>query len=68
MSDKGRDRATKLVVVEVSVAQKHTLQLSAHEYEQRDSTNESIVIVTHKYWSAVNCPIKVATVPLSWLL
>ena len=46
---------------------KHTL-LSAHEHEQRDSANETIVIVTHKYCSAVNCPIEVGIVPLSWLL
>ena len=42
--------------------------LSAHEHEQRDSANETIVIVTDKYWSAVNCPIKDGIVPVSWLL
>ena len=42
--------------------------LSAHEHEQRDMTNETIVIVTDEYWSAVNCPIKDGIVPLSWLL
>ena len=69
MSDKGRDRATQLVVAEVSVdATKHTLLLSAHEYEQRDNTNGAIVIVTDKFWSAVNCPIKDGIVPFSWLL
>ena len=30
--------------------------------------NERIVIVTHKVWSAVNCPTKVETVPVSSLL
>ena len=30
--------------------------------------NERIVIVTHKVWSAVNCPIKDEIVPFSWLL
>ena len=66
LSDKGRDRAIQLVVAEVSV-DFHKLLLSAQEHEQRDSTNESIVIVTHKIWSAVNCPIEVGIVPLSWL-
>ena len=46
---------------------KHTLLLS-HEHEQRDSANETIVIVTDKYWSAVNCPIKDDIVPISELL
>ena len=68
MSDKGRDCATQLVCVEISVdSTKHTLLSSAHEHEQRDSANETIVIVTHKLVSAVNCPIKVVIVPLSWL-
>ena len=66
LSDKSRDRATQLVVVEASVDfTKHTLLSSAHE---QDSTNKTIEIVTHKNWSAVNCPIKVAIVPDSWLL
>ena len=69
MSDKSWDRAILLVCAEVSVDfTKHTiLLLSAHEYEQRGSANEIIVIITDKYWSAVNCPIKVEIVPLSWL-
>ena len=46
----------------------HTLMLSAHEHEQRDCANDRIVIVTHKVWSTVNCPIKVEIVPVSWLL
>ena len=66
MSDKGRDRATQLVDVEITVDFiQHTL--SAHEHGQRDSAHETIVIVTDKYWSAVNCPIKVEIVPFSWL-
>ena len=49
MSDKGRDRAIQLVVAEVSVDfTKHILMLLAHEHKQRDSTNETIVIVTDK--------------------
>ena len=59
-----------MVAVEVSVDfTKHTLLSSAHEHEheQRDSANDKIVIVTHKVWSAVNCPIKVEIVPISWL-
>ena len=35
---------------------------------QTESANETIVIVTDKDWSAVNCPIKVEIVPLSRLL
>ena len=55
MTDKGRDRALQLVVVESSVDfTMHTLLLSAHEYEQTDSANETIVIVTDKLVSAVN--------------
>ena len=69
MSDKGRDRANQLVVVDPSVDfPKHTLLLSAHEHEQRDSVNETIVIVTDNCVSAVNWPIKVGIVPISWLL
>ena len=69
MSNRGRDRATQLVVVEPSVDfTKNTLLLLALEYEQRDSANKTIVIVTDKYCSAVNCPINVVIVPLSWLL
>ena len=68
MSDKGRDRASELVTVERSVDfTKYTLLLSAHEHEQRDNANETIIIDTHKYWSAVNCAINVGIVPLSWL-
>ena len=68
MSDKRRDRAIQLVVVEVSVEfTKHTL-LSAHKHEQRDSANETIVIVTDNSLSAVNCPTVVGIVPISWLL
>ena len=49
MSDKGRDRASQLVAVELSVDfTKHTLLLLAHEHEQIDSANEIIVIVTDK--------------------
>ena len=47
---------------------KHTLLSSAHEHEQKDSANKKIVIVTHKKVSAVNCPIEVGIVPISWLL
>ena len=66
MSDKGRDRATQLVVEEVSVDfTKHTMLLSAHEHEQRDNANETIVIVTDNCVSAVNCPINVEIVPVS---
>ena len=69
MADKGRDRANQLVVVKKSVDfTKHTLLSSAYEHEQRDSANETIVIVTDKNWSAVNCPIKVEIVPVNWLL
>ena len=47
MSDKGRDCASELVAVEVSVDfTKNTLLSSAHEHEQRHSANETIVIVT----------------------
>ena len=47
MSDRGRDRAIQLVVVDVSVDfTKHTLLSSAHEHEQIDSENDRIVIVT----------------------
>ena len=68
MSDRGRDRANQLVVAEISVDfTKHKLLLLALKHEQRDSANETIVIVTDKYCSAVNCPIKVVIVPLSWL-
>ena len=69
MSDRGRDRANQLVALEQSVYfTKHTLLLSAHEHEQRDSANETIVIVTDKLVSAVNCPIEDGIVPISWLL
>ena len=65
---RGRDRATQLVVGEVSVDfTKHTMLASAHKHEQRDSANDRIVIVTYKPESAVNCPIKVAIVPFSWI-
>ena len=67
MSDKRRDRANQLVVVEVSVDfTKHTLLSSAHEHEQIDSANDKIVI-TDNCVSAVICPIKVAIVPISRL-
>ena len=66
MSDKRRDRASQLDVVEVSVDfTKHTLLLSAHEHEQRGSANERIVIDTDKLVSAVNCPIEVGIMPIS---
>ena len=69
LSDRGWDRATQLVAVEESVdVTTYKLQSSAHEYEQIHSANESIVIVTHKIWSAVNCPIENGIVPFSWLL
>ena len=69
MSDKGRDRAIQLVAFDVSNDfTKHTLLLSEHEHEQRDCANETIVIVTHKLWSLVNCPINDEIVPLSELL
>ena len=68
MSDNGRDRASQLVVAEGSVDfTKHTLLSSAHKHEQRDSANDRIVIVTDNPMSAVNRPIKVGIVPLSWL-
>ena len=68
MSDKGRNRATQLVAVEASVDfTKHKMLLSAHKHEQRDSANKTIVIVTDKYVSADNCPIKVGIVPINWL-
>ena len=70
MSDKGRDCANQLVGAEASVDfTKHKVLLSAqeHEHEQRDSANEPIVIVTHNPMSAVNRPIEVGIVPLSWL-
>ena len=55
MSDKGRDRANQLVVAKAPVDfTKHAQLLSAHEHEQRDCASEIIVIVTDKYWSAVN--------------
>ena len=58
-----------MVVGEISVDfTKHTLLLLALEYEQRDSANERIVIVTDNCWSAVNCPIVVGIVPISWLV
>ena len=64
MSKRGRDRANQLVIVKGSVDfTKHTLLLS-HEHEQRDSANETIVIVTDNSVSAVNRPIKVEIVPL----
>ena len=67
MSDERRDRATQLVDVKVSVDFiQHTL--SAYEHGQRDCANDRIVIVTNKVWSAVNCPIEVGIVPISWLL
>ena len=69
MSDRDRNRANQLVDLKASVDfTKHTLLSSAHEHEQRDSANETIAIVTDKYWSAVNCPINVEIVPFSWLL
>ena len=68
MSDKGRDRATQLVVVEMPVDfTKHTPLSSAHEHEQRDSANKIIIIVTDKLVSTVNCTIEVGIVPINWL-
>ena len=62
-----RHITTKLVVDEVSVDfTKYKLLLSAHEHEQRDGANETIVIVTDKLVSAVNCPIEGGIVPISW--
>ena len=59
-----RHIATQLVVVETPVDfAQYTLLSSAHEHEQRHSAKETIVIVTDKYWSAVNCPINVGIVP-----
>ena len=50
LSDKGRDRANQLVGVKVSVDfTEHKLLSSAHEHEQRDNANETIIIVTDKY-------------------
>ena len=69
LSYRGRNRAIQLVGVKVSVdLTKHKLLSSAHEREQRDSAHETIAIVTDNCWSAVNCPIEVGIVPLSWLL
>ena len=68
MSDKGRNRATQLVVAEASDDfTKHTLLLSEQEHEQIDSANETIGIDADKLVSAVNCPIKDEIVPFSWL-
>ena len=64
-----RHIANQLVVVKKSVdITKHTLLSSAYEHEQRDSANKTIVIVTDKLVSAINCPIEDGIVPLSWLL
>ena len=69
LSYRGRDRANQLVAVEVSVDfTEHTLLLSAHEHAQKDSEKETIVIVTDKLDSDVNCPIEDGIVPFSWLL
>ena len=67
LSNRHRDCATQLVVVESSVDfKKHTLLLSAHEQKiERYSSNKTIEIVTDKSCSAVNCPIDVGIVPLS---
>ena len=63
-----RHIATQQVKAEVSIDFKqHTLLSSAHKHEQRDSANKTIVIVTDKYVSADNCPIKVGIVPINWL-
>ena len=65
MSDKGRNRATQLVVAEVSVDfTKHTPLLANNT--NRETAQTRLGIVTDKYWSAVNCPIKVENAPLSW--
>ena len=69
MSDKGRDRAIKLVVVEASVDfTKHTLLLSAHEHDQERQRKQDNCNRPDKVVSAVNCPIEVGIVPFSWLL
>ena len=69
MSDRGRDRAIQLVAFEASVDFTKRIQLSsADEHEQRDRTNETILIVTHNPMSAVIRPMEVGIVPLSWLL
>ena len=66
MSNSGRNRASQLVELDVSVEfTKHTLLLSAHERKQIDSANERIVIVTDNCCSVVNWPIKDEIVPLS---
>ena len=68
LPDKGRDRASQLVCAEESVDfTKYTLLSSAHEHEKRDCANDRIVSVTDKLTSAVNCPIEVGIVPISWL-
>ena len=68
MSDRDWDRAIQPIVEKVSVDfTKHTQLLSAHEHEQRDNTNKTMVIVTDILVSAVNCPIDVGIVPFSWL-
>ena len=65
MFDNGWDRATQLVVVEVSVdLTKHTFCYQ-HTNTNRETTNKIIVIVTDKLVSAVNCPIKFEIVPFS---
>ena len=45
----------------------HTAVNNTRTRTERDSANDKIVIVTDKYWSAVNCLIEVAIVPLSRL-
>ena len=69
LSNRGRDRAVQLVVVELPVDfKKHTLLLSAHEKRtERHSSKVTIIIVTDKLVSTVNCPIDVGIVPLSSL-
>ena len=39
-----------------------------HKNTNRETNAERTVIVTHKYWSAVNCPIEDGIVPFSWLM
>ena len=69
LSYRGRNRANQLVAAETSVEfTKHTMLLLAYKHEQERQRKERIVIVTDKLVSAVNCPIKVVIVPLSWLL
>ena len=69
MTDKGRYRARQLVGADVSVDSQSTHCCYQHKNTNRETAQkETIVIVTDKLVSAVNCPIKVEIVPFSWSL